>query len=70
MPKNQIKAANDVIGQRRDGDKAVIGIMLESYLKEGRQEIGEYMVPGLSVTDACLGWDDTEELILSAYHAL
>ena len=70
MPKNQIKAAQDVIGQRRDGDKAVIGIMLESYLKEGRQEIGEYMVPGLSVTDACLGWDNTEELILSAYHSL
>ena len=70
MPKNQIKAAKDVISQRCDGDKAVTGIMLESYLMEGRQEIGEYMVPGLSVTDACLGWDDTEELILSAYHAL
>ena len=70
MPKNQIKAAQDVIGQRADGDKAVVGIMLESYLKEGRQEIGDYMVPGLSVTDACLGWDDTEELILSAYHTL
>ena len=70
MPKNQLKAANDVIAQRVEGNRAVIGIMLESYLKEGRQEIGDYMVPGLSVTDACLGWDDTEELILSAYNAL
>ena len=70
IPKNQLKAARDVIGQRRDGENSIIGIMLESYLKEGRQEIGEYMVPGLSVTDACLGWDDTEELILSAYHTL
>lgn len=70
QPKNQIKAAEDVISQRCQGDKSVVGIMLESYLKEGRQEIGEYMVPGLSVTDACLGWNDTEELILSAYRAL
>lgn len=70
MPKNQIKAAEDVIQQRKEGNQAVVGIMLESYLKEGRQEIGEYMIPGLSVTDACLGWDDTENLILSAYHSL
>lgn len=70
IPKNQIKAAKDVIEQRCGGDNAVIGIMLESYLKEGRQDIGDYMVPGLSVTDACLGWDDTEDLILSAYHSL
>ena len=70
MPKNQLQAAKDVIAQRVEGNRAVIGIMLESYLKEGRQEIGDYMVPGLSVTDACLGWDDTEELILSAYNAL
>ena len=70
MPKNQIKAAEDVIQQRKEGNKAIVGIMLESYLKEGRQEIGDYMVPGLSVTDACIGWDDTEKLILSAYHSL
>jgi 3-deoxy-7-phosphoheptulonate synthase len=40
----------------------VKGFMVESYLEEGRQEIGEN-VYGKSITDACIGWDDTEDLI-------
>ena len=49
---------------------SVKGIMLESYLKEGRQDIGCSMIPGLSVTDACLGWKETEEAIWAAYEKL
>lgn len=37
--------------------------MIESYLEEGSQKIGEG-VYGKSITDPCLGWDDTEKLIL------
>lgn len=70
QPKNQIKAAMDVLEQRCGGNDSVKGIMLESYLKEGRQDISCDMVPGLSVTDACLGWEDTEELILTAHKML
>ena len=36
--------------------------MIESYLEEGAQKIGEH-VYGKSITDPCLGWDDTERLI-------
>ena len=37
--------------------------MIESYLEEGRQNIGPDMVYGKSITDPCIGWEDTEHLI-------
>ena len=37
--------------------------MIESYLVEGRQEIGDNMTYGQSITDPCIGWDDTVRLI-------
>jgi 3-deoxy-7-phosphoheptulonate synthase len=43
--------------------------MIESNLVEGKQSIGSEMVYGKSVTDACLGWDDTEAL-LERLHAM
>ncbi|NMA69648.1 MAG: 3-deoxy-7-phosphoheptulonate synthase [Desulfitobacterium sp.] len=42
--------------------KMIKGLMIESYIEEGRQGIGEH-VYGKSITDACLGWNDTERLI-------
>jgi 3-deoxy-7-phosphoheptulonate synthase len=56
----------NVMGQIIGGNKSIMGIMLESNLKEGNQKIPadlsklEY---GVSVTDACIGWDDTEKLL-------
>lgn len=44
--------------------KMIKGLMIESYLVEGNQTIGDNIF-GKSITDACLGWDDTEKLI---YH--
>lgn len=44
-------------------NKMIKGLMIESYLVEGRQDIGENNVYGKSITDACLGWDATEKLI-------
>jgi 3-deoxy-7-phosphoheptulonate synthase len=43
----------------------IIGMMIESNLYEGNQKIGpkEQMKYGVSVTDACLGWKDTESLL-------
>ena len=39
------------------------GVMLESYLEEGRQDISADMIYGKSITDPCIGWEDTVRLI-------
>ncbi|MCX2959843.1 MAG: 3-deoxy-7-phosphoheptulonate synthase, partial [Serratia symbiotica] len=55
----------DVCGQIAGGEKAIIGVMIESHLVEGNQslESGEPLVYGKSVTDACIGWQDTETVL-------
>ncbi len=61
----QIRIAKDVIHSRHmseDIHNIVKGLMIESYLEDGCQEIGEG-VYGKSITDPCLGWDKTEKLI-------
>jgi len=63
----------NMIEQIIDGNHTIIGIMLESNLKAGKQAFPqpiEHLTYGLSITDACLGWEETEELILEAYDAL
>jgi 3-deoxy-7-phosphoheptulonate synthase len=55
-----------VIGQRVKGNHAIIGLMLESYLHEGSQPFprpAAELCYGVSITDACLGWDATERLL-------
>ena len=62
----QIRISNDVLYSRHmnpDLKKMVKGIMIESYIEDGSQKIGEG-VYGKSITDPCLGWQKTEELIL------
>ncbi|HEX4872127.1 MAG TPA: 3-deoxy-7-phosphoheptulonate synthase [Nevskiaceae bacterium] len=70
--KRQLVVAQDVGGQIAGGDTRVIGVMVESHLKEGRQDIGprESMAYGQSVTDACIHWDDTTELLRGLYSAV
>jgi 3-deoxy-7-phosphoheptulonate synthase len=63
----------DVINQRINGNDGIIGLMLESSLGEGRQENTghlETMQYGVSITDACIGWETTEHLILWAHEQL
>ena len=55
----QPKVAHEVCGQVADGDLRIIGTMLESNLVAGKQEIGKDMTYGQSVTDACMGWEET-----------
>lgn len=59
--KQQIEVATDVAGQLSAGDERIIGVMIESHLVEGRQDLapGQPLEYGKSVTDACLGWDDS-----------
>ena len=59
--KQQIEVARDVASQVAGGDQRVIGMMLESHLNEGRQDLapGQPLEYGRSITDACLGWEDS-----------
>lgn len=64
--REQIRIAKEVLHSRSlntDIKSLVKGVMIESYLEEGSQKIGEGIY-GKSITDPCLGWDDTERLIL------
>lgn len=63
--KKQIEVCADVCQQISGGDKAITGVMIESHLVEGNQnlESGEPLVYGKSVTDACIGWEDTETVL-------
>ncbi len=62
-----------LIEQRAAGNHALIGIMVESYLKEGNQPFPRPVAElsyGISITDACLGWDVTERMLRSAAETL
>ena len=66
----QALAFKDVIEQRVSGDNDIIGCMLESNLNPGSQKLCEDLSQlqyGVSITDACIGWDETEELLVWAY---
>ena len=62
----QIRIAKEVLHSRRhskDIEKMVKGLMIESYIEDGAQKIGDCEVYGKSITDPCLGWEKTEKLI-------
>jgi 3-deoxy-7-phosphoheptulonate synthase len=59
--KLQVNVAQDVAGQMANGEDRIIGVMVESNLKEGRQDLkpGVTLEYGKSITDACIGWEDS-----------
>ena len=63
--KRQMVVSEDVAAQVARGDKAIFGVMIESHLVEGRQDLidGKAEVYGQSITDACIGWEDTEKVL-------
>ena len=65
--KSQSIVVDDVKQQISSGEKNIIGIMLESNLVEGNQKINsrDKLKYGQSITDSCIGWNETEELILA-----
>jgi 3-deoxy-7-phosphoheptulonate synthase len=72
-PALQPLVLTDVVNQVRFGNKTLVGAMIESNLVAGKQAIPEdlsKLVFGCSVTDGCVGWDTTEEMILTAAAAL
>ena len=72
QPTNQPAVFKDIIKQLNEGATSIAGVMLESYLKTGKQNMTDRsnLTYGLSITDGCLGWQDTEELILEAFESL
>ena len=65
-PLRQPDVFNDVLAQRLQGDHSLIGMMLESHLFEGCQPLSSTLRYGVSITDGCLGWDATEQLLRAA----
>jgi 3-deoxy-7-phosphoheptulonate synthase len=59
--------AENCTNQILEGNKSIVGLMLESNLHEGNQPVPEDLSQlkyGVSVTDACISWEQTEELLL------
>lgn len=72
-PARQERVFQAFLDQRSRGRKSLVGFMLESNLFEGSQEIPKNLSElryGVSITDACIGWKQTEEMLLDAYGTL
>ncbi|MBQ9806171.1 MAG: 3-deoxy-7-phosphoheptulonate synthase [Clostridia bacterium] len=68
----QVRIAKDIVysrNQNADIKKLVKGLMIESYLEDGAQGVGEHVF-GKSITDPCLGWEKTEQLIFDVAEKL
>ena len=66
--KNQPKVAKCIYDQLTEGENSLCGVMIESNINEGRQDIPkeggrEGLKYGCSVTDACIGWESTEQVL-------
>jgi 3-deoxy-7-phosphoheptulonate synthase len=59
--RRQIEVAQDVAAQIAAGERRITGVMIESHLQEGRQDLqpGVALQPGVSITDACIGFAQT-----------
>ncbi|NJM32442.1 MAG: 3-deoxy-7-phosphoheptulonate synthase AroG [Limnobacter sp.] len=69
VPKNQIAVCASVAEQLAEGEQRIMGVMVESHLVEGRQDLepgklqARALTFGQSITDACIGWDDSEAVL-------
>jgi len=63
--RRQRDVARDIAAQIRAGSRAVAGVMIESFLQEGNQKVvaGQPLVYGQSITDPCLGWEDSAAVL-------
>ena len=62
-PLRQPEVLRDLLEQRARGENPIAGVMLESHLQDGKQPLQKPLQYGLSITDGCLGWDRTEQLL-------
>ena len=61
----QVDVARDVAAQIAGGDERIVGVMLESHINAGRQDLvpGKELLYGVSITDACIGWEATADVL-------
>jgi 3-deoxy-7-phosphoheptulonate synthase len=61
VAENQVKVCADVASQLAEGEERIVGVMVESHLVAGRQDLvkGKELAYGQSITDACIGWEDS-----------
>jgi 3-deoxy-7-phosphoheptulonate synthase len=66
-PENQVPVGADVAGQVAGGEERIVGVMIESHLVAGRQDLvaGRALTYGQSITDGCIGWKDTVGILES-----
>jgi len=72
-PELQPLVMKDVVHQIREGNRSVVGMMVESFLEQGSQPVPADLSTlryGLSVTDACVGWETTVEMLRGAHAVL
>jgi 3-deoxy-7-phosphoheptulonate synthase len=64
-PQKQIDVGQDVARQLAGGEERIFGVMMESHLKPGRQDLipGKPLQYGVSITDGCVGWEETRTLL-------
>lgn len=65
--RNQPKVAKVIADQISNGEESIMGVMIESHINEGSQKVGpdghESLQYGVSITDSCIGWEDTEKVL-------
>jgi 3-deoxy-7-phosphoheptulonate synthase len=69
----QLVVAEDLARQITEGDRDIVGVMVESNLVAGRQDISTdkaSLTYGQSITDACISWEDTETVLAQLAHAV
>jgi len=71
-PENQLQVCEDVAAQVAGGEERIIGVMVESHLLAGRQDLvpGQSLTYGQSITDGCIGWEDSVPLLESLASAV
>jgi 3-deoxy-7-phosphoheptulonate synthase len=72
MYRRQIDVAREIARQVATGEDRIIGVMVESHLKDGRQDLvpGKELVYGQSITDACIAWEDSVPLLQNLAEAV
>ncbi|MEC8283897.1 MAG: 3-deoxy-7-phosphoheptulonate synthase, partial [SAR324 cluster bacterium] len=69
-PEKQEIVLRDIVRQVVDGNQSIVGTMIESHLHLGNQPISDEMQYGVSITDKCLDWENTERILREAYEQL
>ena len=68
----QSTVIKDVIKQKKNNEKTIVGVMIESNIEHGKQQMNDLtsLKHGISITDECIGWQETEDMIRKLYNSI